>query len=402
MEYNIESSKCCGCGACKFVCSKGAIRLKEDKYGFVVAEIDEDLCVKCGACKKVCPFENRPLVNNTLLTAYAGANKNSSAIKEYASGGIFYTIAQCILSEGGIVYGTAYDTEFNVKVIFAETKEDLKQMLGSKYVQSSLADAFSYIRQDLETNRTVLFCGTPCQVAALRNVFGKYENLFLIDIVCHGTPNNRFFKDYISFLQKKNGYTVKELRFRDKKYGQDTKGSIVIKTKDKLKRIPLFSFESSYYSLFLKGAIFRESCYQCPYASKQRVGDISICDFWGIDQHFPEVHRELRQAGLNTISGIVVNTEKGTGLIQKVNEDLFLKPVSYEGMRKENPQLNAPFKMDSQLRATFLSLYVEKGYAAVDKCFHKEYRTSIIIRRIARLFPKSVVKAVVAIKEKVK
>ena len=398
MNFKIEPNKCCGCGACEIICTKDAIHLEKDEYGFEIAKIDSEKCVKCGACKKVCPFENVS-GKKQVVHAYASSGKNEKIIANCSSGGIFYIIANRILENGGVVCGTVLDNDFNAMVVSTDNHSDLERMLGSKYVQSTMNGVYSEIKINLKAGKKVLFCGTPCQVAALHNMFSDNENLILIDIVCHGTPNNSLFRDYIKLLERKKKTKITKFVFRDKRYGQDTKGSY---TTINGRLCPIHSKDSSYYSLFLKGLLFRDSCYNCPYATENRVGDISICDFWGVDIEEPEVYTFLKDQNVKAISGVVVNSEQGKRTLNSVANELYIKPVKYNSIKKNNPQLNMPFNLDENSRTEVLNLYLNGGFDAVDRYYYKKYGVSIIISKLSRLFPKKLVKKIVDWRDRVK
>lgn len=364
-----DKSKCCGCGACMNVCPKEAISMKEDDYGFVYPDIDSDKCVKCGQCNRVCAFQNDSNLS-VPQKVYAAVNLNEALAKQSSSGGIFPAVAEAILKSGGIVYGAAYEfTEegIYIKHIGIDNINALNKLQGSKYAQSSLGNVFSSVKENLLSQRKVLFTGTPCQVDALKRYLGKtHENLFTIDIVCHGVPSQKMLRDYMALQTKR---TVDSFTFRDK-----TKPWNVYRIKFQIgnKEKNIHCRLSSFYEYFLQAKIHRENCYVCKYAGQGRAGDLTLGDYWGIEREHKELFAEEKWKArfYRGISCVLVNTEKGYELLQEVKGTVDWVASSYEKVSKENGQLRNPSKMPAE-RELILNEYVRNGYSSVDKAFFK-------------------------------
>lgn len=388
MDFVVEYKDCCGCGACHEACPKSAITMKTDEYGYVYASIDNELCVDCGKCKSVCPA----IVNNNdkgfEKKAYAGTSLDEST-KKSASGGIFALFAKKVLSEGGVVFGTEMNESFDVQVIGIESEEELPKLQGSKYVQSNMLPAFKQIKEALKEKK-VLFCGTPCQVSALKNYIGKEnENLILVDLVCHGVPNNQMFKDEIVSLQKKYKGNLSKYIFRDKDYGHNVIGNLQFKNKNSKKA--LYSYCSTYYTSFLKNDILRESCFNCKYANIERPGDITICDYWGVQKEEPEFYKECNEKKIVGISAIIINSEKGEAFFEEKKEDFLLKESTIEKVRSNNACLAYPSKKGKDYD-TVRAIYKESGWEGVSRFYNKKYRKQRIKRKIYNACPKFVKK----------
>lgn len=374
--------QCCGCNACEMVCGKKAITMIEDEYGFRFPQIDTEKCVGCGSCQKVC------CINNDVElckpgTVYAASYKNKDISAKSASGGIFAALAKQVLTEGGIVFGSAYTKQFDVEVISIEKIEDLPRLQGSKYVQSSMNSSFLKIKSELQTGRTVLFCGVPCQVEALKRFLGRsYENLLLVDIVCHGVPSNRMLKDYLAFLADKKQMEIQSIQFRTKTKGQNVYGEIAYRQE------PLISYKSSYYKLFLNCQTFRDSCYHCKFAGTKRPGDISLCDYWGIEDEHPDFVKEVEKEGLAGISAIMVNTNAGLAFFERLKQEFLLRESTVEQVAKHNPQLQAP-SVETAERKQVLDCYRQSGYQGVDDFYFKKYRMKILTSDIGQVLPNS-------------
>lgn len=405
MKENIvlfrEKKDCCGCGACKNICQKNAISMHNDEYGFSYPIIDNEKCINCGMCKKVCAYQN---IDETTQPqkAYAAQSKEEKIISSSASGGVFSAIASMILLDNGVVFGCAMENNsdgINPVHIKVESIEDLKKLQGSKYVQSVTGNIYRQVKAELSSNRPVLFSGTPCQVAALKSFLGNkyYDNLFTIDIICHGVPSTEMFKSYIEYYEKKLNGKITEFKFRDKSKGWGLTGGVNYVTnngKIKTKYIP--KNLSSYTVLFLKSYIYRENCYSCKYASANRPGDITIGDYWGIEKEHPEY---LKKNGgcfdeEKGISCLIINNNQGEKLISKYGETLDLKKSEFDNIARWNGQLNSPCEM-SDKREEILKLYRSKGYSAVEKWYYMQiglkkyvyqlyYRLPDCIRKLLR------------------
>ena len=174
-------------------------------------------CISCGLCLKRCPQINKLEIEGIEQKAYATQNRNEEDLKISSSGGMFIAFAKNIISQDGVVYGAAYDQNLKVNHIRVENIEELKLLQGSKYVQSDTADTFEQTKNDLISGRKVLFSGTPCQIAGLKQYLGKdYENLYTIDIVCHGVPSQKLFEKYKNSLEAKENSKIDQFDFRDK------------------------------------------------------------------------------------------------------------------------------------------------------------------------------------------
>ena len=371
--------ECTGCGACESVCPLKCITMKIDKQGFIIPVINVEICIKCGKCKRVCPVNNIQTNNfiKSKIQAYSFTNNNNKVLKESSSGGAFSAIAEKIIDVDGIVYGAAYDKEFNVAHIGVENKEDLFNIRGSKYVESNTNGIYVKIKAQLEQGKTVLFTGTPCQIAGLYASLenNTYENLYTIDILCHGVPSTTLFKEYIETLQKKYGKII-SYTFRDKtKWGWGNWGSFTyINSKNCLRKKYFVVANDYFYSLFFKECIFRESCYECKYAKIPRIGDVTIGDCWGIENIDSQADLE------NGVSLILINNEKGKKLIDNSIKKDLLKQMDIKDMINYNKTIiQATKRPDS--RNDFYNDFIEKGFKITAKKYCKLKKIMPIVSR---------------------
>ncbi len=215
---------CCGCTACASICAHDAITMQPDKLGFLYPKVDITKCVECGLCEKVCAFNDNydKSLNVEKPQAYAVRHKSMDEIATSRSGAAFIAISDYFLERGGVVYGVGFKDHFRVVHKRATTKAERDEFKGSKYVQSDLTGIFRQVRKDLKDGLLVCFSGTPCQTAGLNSYVGKKlrENLFLVDIVCHGVPSPLVWEDYLNYLENKYGSDISYVNFRDKsKFG---------------------------------------------------------------------------------------------------------------------------------------------------------------------------------------
>lgn len=386
VQLFIEKKDCCGCGACVNACSKYAISMINDEFGFCFPAIDKSKCVGCGKCKLVCAYQN-PLVGNKTIETYACATKDKNLLFSAASGGAFAQIAKCYLEDGGVVYGAALTNVDGLLTqhIRVSRVDGLTCLLGSKYVQSNMGEIYQSIKQDLFDGKHVMFSGTPCQVASVRKYLGKdYENLFLVDIICHGVPSQKFFSDFLQQLGKKHQGIISEFSFRNKSKGQGMTSAYKVKNKKGEKDYICNGKVMSYFSLFLKSYIYRENCYSCLYAKPERIGDLTLGDFWGFHQEHPGVSILDNEKG---ISCVLVNTEKGKQLFEKYASHFDRTISSYEKVDSHNDQLHEPSRKPRN-RDVVLSLYRDAGYEAVEKYYHENFKKDRIKQTLIYHIPK--------------
>ncbi len=287
----VRKQDCCGCGACVNICPKQSLELKEDKEGFLQVKLAQNNCIQCGICEKACPVINSPEEKEKEIKAFAVRNTDQEQRLQSSSGGVFAALAQEVLEEGGIVCAARFDKDFSIIHDFCQTKEELPQYMGSKYVQSDLRDCFKKIKDYLNNNTKLLFVGTPCQVMALKLYLRKeYENLLAIEIVCHGVSSPLAWRKYLLEICKRKHIgldDIKHISFRNKdKSWRVFNLKIEGKTNTILK-------ENLYDNLFLRGFLrnlfLRPSCHNCPAKNFKSNADLSLADYWGIDRFHPEM-----------------------------------------------------------------------------------------------------------------
>ena len=366
----LDKSKCYSCHSCVLSCPKNAIRMQETSEGFLYPDVNAE-CVHCGICIHACPALTPPAIDVFEKECYCAYLLDSEKRMQSTSGGVFSGLAEKIILDGGIVFGAAYDTDLNVSQIAVDNLNDLQKLKGSKYVESYTGDSFKQVKLFLDKGRTVLYSGTPCMIAGLKTFLGKtYENLITVDIICHGVPSRKLFRKYLEWLGKKYRGKIIYYGFRDKDVGGWSCGGKA-KTKTKTKTKTIAGSCDPYYASFLRGETYRESCYTCPFANTQRIGDITLGDFWGVERFYPEIDRT------KGVSCVIVNSCKGQAFFDSVKEKLNTRRTNIESILFQNDNLKFPTQRSSMRNF----LYDDIDASQIKSVFSKfKYNKSLMFR----------------------
>lgn len=334
-----DKSKCCGCNACVQRCPKQCIEMHDDKEGFLYPVIDTAVCIDCGLCEKVCPVLNQ---NNARkpLQVFAAKNKNEIQRLHSSSGGIFILLAEQIIQNGGVVFGARFDKNWEVEHCYAETIEELQPLMRSKYVQSRIANTYKEAESFLKHGRQVLFVGTSCQIAGLHKFLRKdYDNLLTVDFICHGVPSPGVWRKYLEEIisdkssrsevagkntvlpfSLKSVPVITGINFREKQLGgyRWKKFGFVVHEKSPFKGdqnsvlLSTVFNENDFMRGFLSNLILRPSCYSCPAKDGKSGSDLTIADFWGINNFYPEFDDD------KGVGVVFVHTEKGKSIFSSI------------------------------------------------------------------------------------
>ena len=331
--------KCTACGACVSICPKMALSLQpQGKIGFYYPVVDVDKCVNCGLCEKTCHVLSTKHGVSNERHPYMLKAKDKELIKKSSSGGAFSLMADIIISDGGLVYGAAYNYEKEILEEVSTETCDVSELRKSKYIESYCGSIFKDVEEKLKSGRKVLFCGTPCQIKGLYHYLyvrkGTMDNIILVQFLCHGVPSNTYFTEYKHWLERQCKGKITDMGFRAKKYGWRTPyyyyyyghGSKTVRG------------DATYYmSSFFKYYMLRESCYGCTIFD-QGYADVTIADFWGLFKYDP---KNKENEGLSLV---IAHNEKGKGMINSICEkaemsELPLSSIEYtrhpqEGVEK--------------------------------------------------------------------
>ena len=357
-----EKNECMGCAACEQICPHNAITMQFDEEGFITPIINESICTKCGLCDKSCPILNKPKVYDIYPKAYAFYNKNEEELKKSASGGAFLVFAKKIIEEGGVVFGAVYYRDFSVHIKSARTYQELIPMLSSKYVESYTDNSYKEVKELLKSGIKVLYSGLPCQVAGLYSYLGNkvnLDNLYTLDLICHGKPSYKLLKLCIEYEEKKRGSKLLDINFRDKKDGL----SKIISYSQKLE------FEDGIYYPKMDGFLYsfifarisssrRDSCFYCHYTTIPRTSDISIGDYFGYG-----VLRKYGKSKFNNngLSQLIVNTKKGQDLLLSSSDKAVFEERQLEECLIFNDRLiENPINSKNSIYKNFNIEYLDK------------------------------------------
>ena len=362
---------CCGCSACMSVCPRHCITMHEDREGFLYPVTDTDACINCNACNKVCPVikqrEKESSLYSSATKAYASAVNDEDVLLNSSSGGLFTAIATTVINDGGIVYGAAW-VDGEIHHIAVETVEGLAKLRGSKYVQSSLDGSLVAIQDYLKAGRKVLFSGTPCQIAGLRAFLRKdYDSLLNVEVACHGAPSPKVLRKYMQVLREQYGDDV-QLNFRSKPEGW------------KKYRITAFTrrkhhfYEGQKENLYMKGFIrelySRPICHECPFKAGASGADITLADFWGVENVLPDF------PSYNGASLVLTHTMEAERIVHGL-QGVITKEVELEKAIRQNGALL--HSEEPHPERTYFFKHIDK------KTFVELMNECLELRRITRL-----------------
>lgn len=330
----INENQCCGCGACTVVCPVSCIEMVPRTLGAVFPQVDTAMCINCGKCETVCPMIHAQLLKQAdyKQQVYAAYAKNVDIRFSGSSGGIFGILAKHLLSLKYKVYGAAFDSNMKLQCTVAEDEASLKPLMKSKYLQSNLIDQYKQIQKDLESNKKVLFVSTPCQVAALKQYLRKeYDGLITVDFLCHGVPSQQLFDQCTAYEDRHHKCKTLTYHFRSKIAGGATPHyfTVQVEKNGKNKTITKLYYKSIFYAFFQQYMTLRESCYDCIFAEKNRVSDMTIGDFHTIEKYEPYINR------FEGISTVIINTSKGEQLFESVKDCLWYREFSLRQLMED-------------------------------------------------------------------
>lgn len=367
----LNTNLCCGCAACEDKCPKNAIQMLEDARGNRRPFVNKNYCISCGICTKVCPSFHDIKYKSVEKKSYIGLFNQKDSVLLSSSGGIFLVLAQYILSQHGVVYGAAMrfeDNRLQCKHIRVDKFDELYLLQGSKYVQSHTDGIFSQVLEDLNNGKQVLFSGTSCQIASLKRFVGVFDNLYTIDLICHGVPQDRLFNDYITYLDNKNKGKVINISFRKKGvfyHGEEINKILTYQVKkyngtDVTRS--LFHTQSAYYCLFMNRAGYRDSCYYCRFASSDKPSDITLGDFTQSQDEVIKYHLDK----LESYSSIIVHNEVGMKLLNQVKDMLFMTEIPIEYMLDRHGNLNQPSEITKEGKMMYY-VYLSGGFSKLQR-----------------------------------
>lgn len=373
----IDSNVCNGCECCVNICPTKAISMVQNLKGFYVATIDLKKCINCGVCESYC--SNINLEKNKIDRVFACINKNKEIVKNSSSGGVFLALANNIIEQGGAVSGVEYDDNFTAIHTITYDLEYAKRYCGSKYVQSKNS-IYNDIKNKLENGETVLFTGTPCQVAGIKNFTKNFstDKLYTVEVLCHGVGSPKLFLNHLSRFKNK----IYHINFREKDKNYPC---ISFKFKNKKKIIP---FNLDHYANGFNRCLFlNDVCFNCKFAGENRVADITIGDFWKGPDSSEILPNDLEYP--KGMSLVTINSNKGYELWNLCNKDLYFIESSLEKAKSGNRTLKQPSNKNKRYDS-FWKCYTMFGYNIATSIYCANiiynvwFRIKMFLRRIRR------------------
>lgn len=339
---------CCGCSSCASVCPKHCIEMQSDAEGFLYPVVNAASCVNCGLCESVCPFL-KVLNARAPRLVYAAKNLNEEERAYSSSGGLFSMIAKKVINDGGVVFGASFDDVWNVNHSYIEKITDIPKLQGSKYVQSRIGDSYKEVKEFLNQGKTVLFSGTACQIAGLKSFLHRdTENLITVDVLCHGVPSPKIWKEYVSLIQSKA--KIDTIYFRDKYVGWIDYCFTVKYVNGYVKR------ESHNDNLYMKGYLrslyLRPSCHNCLVKGGRCGSDLTLGDFWGVEEILPELFDN------KGTSVVLVNSLRGEELLKSIKPAM--QEAQYDNVLKRNGCIEKSTP-ENKWRQEFWSLFLREN-----------------------------------------
>lgn len=351
--------KCTGCGACMNSCPKQCIIMDYDEEGFLFPKIRKDKCIGCKTCEKKCHVLSPVTAKENIQVAYyMGWHKDEQVRENSSSGGAFTLFAEYIIKNGGIVFATKYNGE-KERLEFSNTDiYPLSEFRKSRYIESNTLQSYSLVKDELDSGRLVLFCGTPCQISGLMSFLKnkEYQNLVTMDFICHGVPSNYFFSLYKRKFEKSDD-KVCAVDFRYKNF-RESKGwhqlYLSMKYNSGKEKIIPHNCSHYYYYYYLQNVFLRKSCYRCNYLSK-KISDITIGDFWGVIYYKKDIDDN------KGISLLMLKTNKAKSIFNEIKNnfiyyDLPEKAVEY-ALKERNED-----NYSMRVREKTSELIIKKGY----------------------------------------
>lgn len=320
---------CSACGACMSVCSHKCITMKCNGIGQFFPSIDNDKCVACHACENVCPILNEPHTNLP-RKAYAAWSLDEEQRRTSASGGIAYELYNYAIAHGYKVVGASFNDDLSVSLKIASTKEEISPFKNSKYVFSECYELYPKIKEELRKGVKMLIVGVSCQIAAMRNLFSKYDDIVFVEILCHGMVPYSYLQQHISSIEKKRQEKAFSMSFRAPEAHTYTYTLSLYNKEGKSFYAATKNDGDTYQIGFSRAITYMESCYHCHFAQRERVGDIILCDFYGLGKE-KEFFHDTKE-----VSCILTVTEKG----EKFMDDVFQTNVLFVEERPLNEAIN--------------------------------------------------------------
>lgn len=362
MRWLNNKSACCGCGACVQICPQNCITMKEDKEGFGYPTIDSESCIRCGLCERTCPAIHR-CKRESKEKVYAAVSKDRELVGRSSSGGMFGVLAEYILNKNGVIFGAAFNDEMELVHSSAEDQEECRKFHGSKYIQSNTENTFAECKNNLEAGRYVLYTGTPCQIAGLKQYLQEdYEKLLAVGLICHGVPSPGIWRRYVRELEEEKGHRIMDVAFRYQDRGWK---EYRFRTEyDNGEEEIVSGAQSPFLKAFFHSLALRPSCYECRYRLAYAKSDLMIGDFWGVGNYYQSFDEQLG------VSALLILSEKGEKVFGEIKNQLHYVQSDLSMLLPRNGGIT-------------LSVFPNRNRQAIMEVYAKKEKLSEALRRYA-------------------
>lgn len=381
----IDKIDCTGCNACGDVCPKDCITFKTDSEGFWYPEVDKEVCVNCHLCERVCPVISPAdkIKRYDVPLVYAAYTKDDCIRLDSTSGGIHSTLANYIYGINGFVGGAIYNDDHSVSHIVSNNPSDLVKIRSSKYLQSSLEGQFRQIKELLNNNQTVLYCGTPCQIQGLYKLLGKdYDNLITCDFICRGVNSPKVFAKYMEMLERQYGSKATKIKFKNKKWGWHN-FSLRVNFANGQEYCKDRYHDPFFVGYLQSGCFTRPACYECKFKGFPQKSDITLADFWGIEKLDKSMDQD------KGTSLVLINSDKGWNLFNAIMQQIVCKEFSMNEAGLENPAIFESLKIKYGNRNLFFEDLDKLPFDEVaDKHFPMPPKTTRISQMASKIVAK--------------
>ncbi|GHV88943.1 F420H(2):quinone oxidoreductase [Spirochaetia bacterium] len=284
--------------------------------GFWQPKIDLTRCTNCGQCENVCSYTHPDIIqpkDKIESQAYSIVTKDRKLLSEVSSGGAGYELGKLFLKNNYKVFGVEYDNNKNIAShIVIKSENELKKIIGSKYLQSYTVDAFKQV----DIKEKYIFFGCPCQIDSLRR-FTRNKNIernwFFVDFFCHGVPSYHLWEKYSRHYVKKNT-RIMGVKFRDKCNGWHKSMTMTMTMTNSIIYSRTLRKNDYFLNMFFGNYVLNESCYNCKFHGLNSAADIRIGDFWG---------RKYKN-NKTGVSGAIVLTQAGCDTIKKLYQSCII------------------------------------------------------------------------------
>ncbi len=320
----LDKRMCTGCEACASICPKKCITMQRDNSGFLYPMVDKGKCIDCNLCINICPvITQKQSYPKNEIKAYCGWSKNEEIRFASTSGGMFSELVLEILRKNGYIAAAAYNDKCDVEHVIVNDKAGVERIRQSKYTQSNINGIYVDVRKLLKEGNLVLFCGTPCQVAGLKQVLSEdYHNLITVDFICRGVNSPKAYRSWLDELERKYKSPVTRVWFKYKEHGWKNSPLCTRVNFENGKNCILYRDDNTYMRGYLGPNLYiRPSCGNCRFKGSNNCSDLTLADYWGASE---EVDDD------KGTSLVLVNSEAGNVLLQEIEKNIVLMPCQEE------------------------------------------------------------------------